>query len=288
MSDDVKKSTRIQSVSRAARLLMLVASLPEGERTGRQLARELGTSVPTTYHLLNTLVDAKLLSRDTGKHYQFGLAMDVLSAAHAQQTVPPPELVVPLRGITDATGESAYVSAWRGGVPVVLAHLAGSHAVQVTNLRPGYGGAANARASGKVLLAFADPGHRERYLAMHPFESPTSHSITDPEVFAGELARVVRDGFATEMEEFAEGVACVAVPVRSNAVLLGCYTISAPVERFKRQHAHFLSCLRAAVREFEAQDHPAGELTAGLDRQQITPISHNENYLHSIDVKAAP
>jgi IclR family transcriptional regulator, acetate operon repressor len=239
--------TRIRSVSRAARLLMLIASLPESERSVGRMAAELGTSVPTVYHLLNTLVDARLLVRDERRQYRFGLAMEVLSVACAQQTVPPPELLAPLRWIIERTGESAYLSAWRGGNPVVLAHLGGTHAVQVTDLRPGYGGAANARASGKVLLAFAEPPDRDGYLALHPLERVTERTITDPAAFDRELALAVKRGYATEVEEFSIGVACIAVPVRSNGMLLGCYTIAAPVERYRQRKGRFLDCLRDAV-----------------------------------------
>jgi IclR family transcriptional regulator, acetate operon repressor len=249
--DEPSTGTRIRSVSRAARLLMLIAALPEPERTPTRMAAELGTSVPTVHHLLNTLVDAKLLVRDELRQYRFGLAMEVLSVAYAQQTVPPPELVAPLRRIIDETGESAYLSAWRTGNPVVLARLEGTHAVQVTNLRPGYRGAANARASGKVLLAFTEPEDRERYLAMHPLVAATERSITDPDEFARQLEQVAREGYATELEEFSPGVACVAVPVHSNGVLVGAYTISAPVERYRKRHREYLDCLRSVVAELD-------------------------------------
>jgi IclR family acetate operon transcriptional repressor len=243
---------------------MLIASLPEQERSVNRMAAELETSVPTVYHLLNTLVDAKLLARDERKQYRFGFAMEVLSVAYAQQTVPPPELLAPLRWITEATGESAYLSAWRSGNPVVLAHLAGTHAVQVTNLRPGYRGAANARASGKVLLTFADSGDRERYLAIHPLERVTDKTITDPDVFAAELARVAEQGHATDVEEFSVGVACVAVPIWSNGVLMGSYTIAAPVERYRSHHEEYLARLREAVRMLEeAQEAAPARVEAG-------------------------
>jgi IclR family transcriptional regulator, acetate operon repressor len=258
MPDEARTGTRIQSVSRAAQLLMLIAALPEAERSVTRMAAELDTSVPTVYHLLNTLVDAKLLTRDERKQYRFGLAMEVLSVAYAQQSVPPPELVTPLRRIIEDTGESAYLTAWRNGNPVVLAHLSGTHAVQVTNLRPGYRGAANARASGKVLLAFAEPEDRERYLAMHPLTAVTGRTITDPDVFAKQLAQVARNGYATEVEEFSAGVACIAVPIWRNGMLMGCYTVSAPVERYRKQRNVYLGVLRDAVAMLDEDDTGTG------------------------------
>lgn len=52
MTDGMRTGTRIRSVDRAAHLLMLIASLPEQDRSVNRLAKELGTSVPTVYHLL--------------------------------------------------------------------------------------------------------------------------------------------------------------------------------------------------------------------------------------------
>lgn len=247
MAGQERQQTRIRSVARAAHLLMLMASLPEHERSASRMAAELGTSVPTVYHLLNTLVDAKLLARDERKQYRFGLAVGVLATAYGRQAVPPPELLAPLRKIIDDTGESAYLSGWRDGSLVVLAHLAGTHAVQVTKL-PGFRGAANARASGKVLLAFTDPAERDRYVATHPLERLTPHTITDVDAFDQELCTVARQGYATEIEEFALGVACISVPIWSTGILIGAYTISAPVHRYQDNRERYLACLRQAAR----------------------------------------
>lgn len=233
---------------------MLMASLPEHERSVGQLAAALGTSVPTVYHLLNTLVDAKLLARDDRKQYRFGLATGVLAAAYERQSVPPPELHAPLMKIIEETGENAYLSAWRNGRIVVLSHLLGTHAVQVTKLCPGFQGAGNARASGKVLLAFAERAERERYLAVHPLEKLTPNTITNPELFDRELARVAENGYATEIEEFAVGVACISVPIWSNGILIGAYTISAPAHRYEENRDRYLACLQESAKLSESQE----------------------------------
>jgi len=247
MAKDATRGTRIQSVTRAVELLKLIATLPEGERTVTRIAQELGSSVPTAYHMLNTLVDAKMLMKDDRRQYQFGMAMELLVAAHARQTINPPEFIAPLSHIVDRTGESAYLSAWRDGSITVLERMRGAHAVQVINLDRGFRGAANARASGKVLLAFAGPDERDRYLATHPLEAATPHSIVDRNAFEREIAAVQARGYAEEIEEFSVGVACLAVPILKGSLLLGCYTISAPVERFRSESGRFLEVLREAA-----------------------------------------
>lgn len=237
------QGTRIRSVSRAARLLLLVASLPEGERTINNLAGRLKTSVPTVYHLVNTLMDAQLLTRDEQRNFHLGAGIGALAVAYEQQTAPPAELIVPLQRIVDATGENAYFSAWRHGNPVVLATLAGTHSVQVANLRPGFQSSAHARASGKVLLAFSTAQERERYFSLNPLAALTPNTITDLNVLMEELDRVESAGYATEHQEFAKGVACISVPIWNMGILVGTYTISAPVERYRENQKAYLQCL---------------------------------------------
>jgi DNA-binding IclR family transcriptional regulator len=247
VTDRQTSGTRIQSVSRAARALLLIAGLPETERTVVNIAHRLGATVPTTYHLLNTLVDAKFLARDDNRRYQLGIYIGALSTAYQSQTSPPAALMLPLKSITEFTGESVYLSMWRDGNIEIQAQLTGHHAVQVANLRPGFHGGAHARASGKILLAFAEPNVRERYLSIHPLDALTPRTITDPERLTAELDRVRRQGYATEEEEFAEGVACIAVPVLVDSFLLGAYTISAPVERYRSSRPAYLDRLRAGA-----------------------------------------
>jgi DNA-binding IclR family transcriptional regulator len=171
----------------------------------------------------------------------------VLAAAYERQTLPPTELTVPLRALASATGETAYLGVWRDGQIEIRAQATGHHAVQVANLKPGFHSDAHARASGKVLLAFAEPGVRDRYFAAHPLRRLTANTITEPTRLMDELDRVRSTGFATEEEEFSEGVACIAVPIITDPYLIGAYAISGPVERYRSQWATYLAQLRNTV-----------------------------------------
>lgn len=246
------KPTRIASVASAARLLALVGSLSDEENTAANLARALGRPLPTTYHLLSTLVDAKLLARDARGAYHLGSAVGVLADAYQRQVVPFPELLSCLTTLAGETGESAYLSAWRFGDISILAAREGTLAVRVANLRPGYYDKAHARASGKVLLAFAVSADRLRYLSEHPLEPVTARTIVQPEKFEEELQTVRLQGFATEEEEFAEGVACLSVPILARDRLLAAYTVSAPSHRFDQKFDSYLKSLLRAASEAAA------------------------------------
>ncbi|MFC4008815.1 IclR family transcriptional regulator [Nonomuraea purpurea] len=67
-------------------------------------------------------------------------------------------------------------------------------------------------ATGKALLAF-DPGLRQELLARGVFERMTHRTITTLAGLERELAQIRRHGVAYALEEYTEGVACVAAPV---------------------------------------------------------------------------
>jgi IclR family transcriptional regulator, acetate operon repressor len=273
----VPHGTRVHSVSRAARLLMLIALLPEDECTIGRMARELETSVPTVYHLLNTLVDAQLLFRDERKRYHLGLAVGTLAAVYDRQNLPPAELLLPLHEIVSATEEGAYLHVWRDGNLEVMAHLVGWHAIRAVNWRPDLHGAAHARAPGKVLLAFAPALERQRYLSLHPLQPLTARTITDPAALMSELRLVEERGFATEEEEFSEGVACISVPIWDGDLLVGAYTVAAPIDRFQSRWEQYLTCLlgqaRAPYGRAVDGSHRAGRVVALPDRASEAAVS---------------
>lgn len=64
MVGERREPTRIRSVERVATFLSLVASTAEAQRAVKDLAAQLGTSTGTAYHVLNTLIGARLRSRD--------------------------------------------------------------------------------------------------------------------------------------------------------------------------------------------------------------------------------
>ncbi|OJX65721.1 MAG: hypothetical protein BGO95_04580 [Micrococcales bacterium 73-13] len=242
-----RQPTRIQSVSKAARLLMLVASDPERGWKARVIASEMGATLPSTYHLVNTLVDAGLLSVDEEGRYSLGIGVARLAAAYYEQRVPPPEILGPLRRLVQRTGETSYFSAWRNGDMEIIVDLRGTRPARVVELHAGFHGAAHARASGKVLLAFGTADQRDRYFESIGLTAKTARTITDPDVLRRTLDRVRAEGFGAEHGELFEGVGCLSVPVADDDVLYGAYTISAPLARMESNHAEYLQELRASA-----------------------------------------
>jgi IclR family acetate operon transcriptional repressor len=241
------EQTRIQSVSRATDVLRYVASGPERGRSVTEIAVALGRPVASVYHLLNTLVDEGMLSKDAARKYHLGLTVGVLGAAYARRTQPPELFLEKLRALAAETGESTYFSSWRHGEIVVLASVAGSHAVRVSELQYGYAGHAHARASGKLLLAHLEPDQLQRYLKIHPLHAVTPRTVTSEAKLFAQLDHVRRVGYAVDVEEFKEGVACVSGPAVHESTVVGAFTISSPIHRFRKQRPRLIDAVLATA-----------------------------------------
>ena len=68
-------------------------------------------------------------------------------------------------------------------------------------------------ASGKAFLASLSPSRRRSMVRNIKLTPKTGNTHSDPEQFLAELAKVARQGFAIDNEEFMDGMVAIAVPV---------------------------------------------------------------------------
>jgi DNA-binding IclR family transcriptional regulator len=240
-----KPKTTVQSVERAARLLLLVATSEE-QITATRAAEHFGLSLPTTYHLLATLVSEGLLSKESGRRYRLGPKAAVIADAVARDQSAPESYLRHLRKLADATEETVYLSAWRGGEICVLSTIEGEHAVRVAGIETGVTGFEHARASGKLLMALAKPEVRDPLLSGR-LAKRTPNTITTREALAKEFETIRREGFAVDREEFSLGVTCISAPITENGVAVAACTISVPTERFREREDSLREALISAA-----------------------------------------
>ncbi len=219
----------------------------EAPRPARHVGEALGLPIATAYHLLDTLVDEGMLSKDERRLYGLGPRVGALADAYHRQTAPPPRQLAALRAVADETGETVYLSSRRRDEVVLVQAIEGRHPVRVAGLHTGYGANLHARASGKVLMAFATPDLFERYVARQPLHALTPNTITDSDTLRTELARTRERGYGLDEEEFALGVTCVAAPIFDGETAIAALTIAAPTGRFADTAEELVAAVRRAA-----------------------------------------
>lgn len=235
--------TLIQSVSRASRLLIAIASASDGCGS-RELAERFELSLPTTHNLLRTLIAEGLVERGADHRYRLGYSAVVI-ADGVSATLEAP---APYRDAVDRlaveTGEASYLSGRSGGRITLLRGVQSAHAVRVELIPVGYTANLHARASGKVLLAFQPVTERERTLAQIGYTRLTPNTIRSASALRRELLAVRKAQIAYDREEFVEGATGVSVPVWASGAVVAALSLHVPTTRFAEREDELVGILR--------------------------------------------
>jgi DNA-binding IclR family transcriptional regulator len=220
------------------------------------LVEETGVPKPTLHRMLQQLEAAGLLVRQAdGRRYGTGprlrrLAENLLlNATHhgARHAV--------LKNLVDELGETCNITTLSGSEIVYVDRVETPEPLRFY-LRPGSRVPVHCSASGKMILSQLSPAQRRKLLGHAPLKRYTPKTITDLDELEKEFARIRRDGFALDDEEFLPGLVCVAVLVpndggRSNLAV----AVQAPVMRLTTDKAlQTLPALQRAAQAIRAVD----------------------------------
>jgi DNA-binding IclR family transcriptional regulator len=205
-------SSRSLSTARAVlRVLSLLSEHPLGVRAD-EVAQALGKSTSTAYYLLTSLCEEGFAVHESKGVYRPARGLEQLTAA-AEQATPAHE---GLSGTVDElflrTRKRSYLGLVRDGRIEIVAVRGRQGVPRMPGLGAEIRDSAHALAMGKVVLALLGPDAVARYVS-RGLKSFTPHTITSAESLTAELARVRRDGFAVDREEFDESFCCVGAPI---------------------------------------------------------------------------
>jgi DNA-binding IclR family transcriptional regulator len=254
-------------------LLEVIAAKDE-RPTLQRLAVETGWPKPTVHRMLQQLEAAGLLQRERdGRQYATGVRLRRLAENLLLHDSHHGARHAVLRHLVGEIGESCNITALSGGEVVYLDRVETAAPLRFY-LHPGSRVPAHCSASGKVFLAQMTAEQRRRLLAHAPLEKYTANTATTLPALERAVARVQRDGYALDDEEFLPGLVCLAVgvPAASGRSSL-CVAVQAPVVRATVETAkRWLPALRRAAQSLAAIDGegeaaPARERKAGSGRR---------------------
>jgi DNA-binding IclR family transcriptional regulator len=227
------------SFARGLRVFLTIAD--RGEIRADELSTLLETPLSTIYRYLRTLTEFGFVERQ-GSGYRLGSRLHVLGAGpavSAEELIRAADPV--LITLTEATGETAFISRRIGVAAVCLAQVASPQALRVA-LEPGQAGPLHIGAVGEVLLAFAPPEVQDAALADVPSGSFVHQK----------LAAVAGEALATDTGDTFLGVTTVAVPIMRADGIVAAICVAAPAERAGRRWlARTRGALRRAASEIE-------------------------------------
>ncbi|HEU5204032.1 MAG TPA: IclR family transcriptional regulator [Candidatus Limnocylindrales bacterium] len=219
----------MQSIERAFAVLTALADGPIGVT---DVALRVGVPKSTAARLLTALWHEGAVEQEAGgTRYRLGPRIADLATRH----VPTRDLVAVARPhleeLATGVGEVAGLSVPDGRVVHYVDQVGTAHEVQVRDWT-GSRVPMHAVPSGQVMLAGLAPAALDRFLAT-PLESFTPATITDAAELRERLAHVKIDGYAWVRDEFSEGLASVAAPIRAtDGDVLAAVHVHGPSYRF--------------------------------------------------------
>ncbi|GGV73138.1 IclR family transcriptional regulator C-terminal domain-containing protein [Streptomyces massasporeus] len=227
-------------MQRAMRLLETVAGHEYGA-PAKQLARETGLALPTTYHLLRTLVHEGYLRRDKGLFF-LGAAAERLSSSGARQKRRS-TVVDALAHWRDVLGVPVYYAVYREGEIEVMC-VSDSPGTPAVEEWADFRETGHAHAIGQCLLSQLDEEARRDHLDRYPVQPLTPYTVRDNHSLLRRLERIRRMEPVTERQEYALGTVCAAIPLTLGTTA-ATMAISLP--------AHQADRLLPAARQLQAE-----------------------------------
>jgi DNA-binding IclR family transcriptional regulator len=232
-----KPYTGTQSVRRAIALLKVFGhQRPEWGLS--ELAREAGLNKTTAYRLLTALEAEGMVARSSpGEAWRLGNEAIALGAIALRSNDLMTAARSELEALVRETGETASLEVLVGNEIVILDGVEGPSLVGASS-EVGTRWPAHATSTGKVLLA-AERGARRgtdrRGAPRRRLRKLTPRTITDPERLERELARVLKRGWATAIEELEIGYVAVGAPVHDHQDrAIAAISIGGPATRLTR------------------------------------------------------
>ena len=201
----------MESADRVLRVLEVFGPADQ-ELTLSEIAERMQLPRSSVHRLLATLSARGYVERSAQNHrYSLGIRLfevgsNVIHGRGLHAAAHPV-----LEKLTMTTGETSHLAVSSGTEAVYVYKLDGPSAIQMPS-RVGGRAPGHATSIGKVLLAWGDPELRRQVLGK-PLKTYTKHTIVDHQKLVAELELVRSRGYATDIEEFEDGLTCVAAPV---------------------------------------------------------------------------
>ena len=179
----------------------------------REICRQTGLNPNMVFRLLKTLEDVNwIVAYEGGTKYAMSLRPFHFTSKTAANMSFARAATGPLHELWEKTGESCYAGIRDVTRTLFLEHLDASGDIKIA-AKPGGRFLMHCAAPGKVLLAYSSREQVLDVISVEGLPAQTPNTITGKKALFEELAKIKKQGFAIDREEYAGGLICFAAPV---------------------------------------------------------------------------
>ena len=225
-----KSNYIIQSVAHA--LEVLEEFRGDSDELGvTELSKKLKLHKNNVFRILATLQSRNYIEQNrSNDNYRLGIKCLELGQTFIRQRGLLKQAKPILQELAEKTGETSYISILRGNEVVYLDAVETSSTVRVIS-RVGLHMPIHATAAGKALVAFESEEELQKRFAGEIPRYTKGTKVRSEELMK-DFATVRDLGYATDCEEFEDGLRCIGAPVRDyTRKVVGAISVSGPANR---------------------------------------------------------
>lgn len=270
------------SVSERALLLLETIAKAEEPPTLNELMVAIGLPKATTHRFVALLERLGFVQRAAdGRHYEVGHRLLALSLEGMRRSFDLAPRRVILAALVKEIGETCNITMLDGERLVYLDRVESDWPLQF-RLSVGSHVPLHCTASGKLFLSLSPASLRKALFRTQPFQRHTARTLTSTEQLEAELTRIRQTGVGTDNEEFMEGMAATAVPIRdSRGRICATVAVHGPITRLPLARALALvPALKRAAKSLEQTllfdtSSPASTVIGGAGTETTLAAAHN-------------
>lgn len=261
----------IQSLDRGMVILETVARSRNPVRL-KELAELLGIDRSNAFRLASTLKRRGFLTCPDGrKDYILGPSIWRLSRKYDWSKMLVRVCHENLKSLAAQSGETAHLAVREGRQALFIDHVTSNLPISVSGqtgeMVPLY-----CTAHGRALLADYTLPQLQARFGTAPLKAHTSQTTISLERLAVMCLEIRTRGYASDDQEYVEGIRCVAAPIRTKGAVVASIGISAPSSRFPQRRYQICGELVKAVVEDITRilDSHSGETAAGQEPDEVS------------------
>lgn len=212
----VQNST-VPSLERALNILEYLAKA-NCPITLKTLSEDLNIPISSAFRLIKNLVNRGYVHEFMGgqANYMLGAQITSLAISHEQGISLQSKAAHHMQMLAAELNQTVQLAVMKRGTLLYISQSLSVSPTGVNIVAPLYTPLnVHTSAAGKILFSYLSTEQQASCLKKIPFSRATEKTITDPKTFIEETNMSRKRGYAVDMEEYANGIGCIAVPIFS-------------------------------------------------------------------------
>lgn len=204
----------------------------------KTLAEDLNIPIASTFRLIKNLVNRGYIKEYVGRQttYVLGGQIFSLAASHEQGISLQAKAQPFMQELAAELKQTVQLAVMKNETLQYISQTLSTSSTNISVVAPLYTPLdIHTSAAGKILFSYLSKEQQLQCLQKMQFRRATEKTITDADVFIAEAMMSRQQGYAVDLEEYANGIGCLAVPIFSKDTCVAALGITGSISNYNNK-----------------------------------------------------